>query len=368
MDPRVAQAMRPFFEGAFGNPSSLHRAGRIAKQALDLARRQTADLLHADAKEIIFTSGGTEADNMALFGISDALHHDLHIITSPIEHPAVTNAVKHLQLLGAEITFLPVGSDGIIDPAELAKNMRPTTRLVSIMAANNVVGTIQPIAELGRIAREHGAWFHTDAVQAFGKIPLDMRSLPVDLLSLSAHKLHGPKGIGALYVRKGIPLNPIVRGGGQESGFRSGTENVAGIVGLGQAAEIAGAEMSGEATRLVGLRDRIIDKVAEALPNSYLIGDRYKRLPGHICLGFRGWEGKAIKMLLAMDDAGIEISSGSACSSSHVSEPSQILLAMGFDPIRARGSMRITLGRFNTEAEADRFLTILPTVLSAAMR
>jgi cysteine desulfurase len=233
------------------------------------------------------------------------------------------------------------------------------------MAANNVTGAIQPIEELGRISRRHGAVFHTDAVQAFGKIPLDVRRLPVDLLSLSAHKLHGPKGVGALYVRGGVSLTPILHGGGQEGGLRSSTENLAGIVGLGAAAELARTEMAAEAARLVQIRDRLIDTITTMIPNAYLIGDRYRRLPGHICLGFAGREGEAIKLLLELDSLGVAVSSGSACSSHQAGQPSHVLEAMGFDAPRARGSLRITLGRFNTHHEAERFLELLPRAVAS---
>jgi cysteine desulfurase len=232
------------------------------------------------------------------------------------------------------------------------------------MAANNVVGTLQPIDILAQITRAHGALFHTDAVQAVGKIPLYLNAIPVDFLSLSAHKLHGPKGIGALYIRKGQKIEPLVHGGGQERGLRSATENVAAIAGLGKAAEIAAGEMSSEAGRLVRLRDRIIDTIQAEIPNAYLIGHRYKRLPGHICLGFAGQEGEAIHLMLSLNEAGIAISTGSACSSHHAGQPSYILMAMGLDPVRARGSLRITLGRFNTDAEVDTFLGILPNLVS----
>jgi len=260
------------------------------------------------------------------------------------------------------VTYLGVDGDGLIDPNDLRQALRPTTRLVSIMAANNVVGTLQPITELSRITREHGALFHTDAVQAVGKIPLNVQTQSIDLLSLSAHKLHGPKGVGALYVRNGVTLKPLVHGGGQERGLRSATENVAGIVGLGKSAEIAREEMSEEASYLVQLRDKLIDSITAALPNAYLIGHRYRRLPGHVSLGLAGQEGEAIKLLLSLDEAGIAISTGSACSANHGSEPSYILRAMGFDMFRARGSLRITLGRFNTAAEVDRFLNVLPQI------
>ena len=365
LDPRVVKAMEPYLAGIFGNPSSLHWAGREAKAAIDQARQQVADLLHAQPNEIIFTASGTEADNMALIGVLEALgQRENHLITSAIEHPAILETCRYLEGQGVEVTYLGVDGDGLVDPNELRKALRPTTRLVSIMAANNVVGTLQPITELGRIAREHGVLFHTDAVQAVGKIPLNVQTQPIDLLSLSAHKLHGPKGIGALLVRRDVPLKPLVHGGGQECGLRSATENVAGIVGLGKAAEIAHTEMSEEASYLVQLRDKLIDSITSVLPNAYLIGHRYRRLPGHVCLGLAGQEGEAIKLLLALDEAGIAISTGSACSAQHGSEPSYILRAMGFDLIRARGSLRITLGRFNTAAEVDRFLNVLPQVVA----
>lgn len=363
LDPRVTKAMEPYLDGVFGNPSSLHWAGREAHEAIVQARQQVADLFSAQPNEIIFTASGTESDNMALIGALEALgQRENHLITSSIEHPAILETCRYLERQGVDVTYLPVDGDGLIDPNDLRKALRPTTRLVSIMAANNVVGTLQPITELSRITHEHGALFHTDAVQAVGKIPLNVQTQPIDLLSLSAHKLHGPKGVGALVVRSGVPLKPLVHGGGQERGLRSATENVAGLVGLGKAAEMARAEMSDEASYLVQLRDRLIDTITTTLPNAYLIGHRYRRLPGHVSLGLAGQEGEAIKLLLALDEAGIAISTGSACSANHGSEPSYILRAMGFDLIRARGSLRITLGRFNTAAEVDRFLDVLPHI------
>ena len=360
LDPRVAEAMQPYLTGAFGNPSSLHWEGREARESVACARRQVAGLLHAEPGEILFTGSGTESDNMALLGVIEALGQERnHLVTSSIEHPAILETCRFLERHRVEVTFLPVDGDGLVDPDDLIKAMRPTTRLVSVMAANNVVGTVQPIHELGRIAHEHGALFHTDAVQAAGKIPVNVRTQPVDLLSLSPHKLHGPKGIGALYVREGVPLSALIHGGGQERGLRSATENVAGIAGLGRAAEIAAAEMADEAVRLVKLRDHLIESVMALIPNSYLIGHRYRRLPGHICIGFSGLEGEAIKLLLALDSAGIAVSSGSACSAHRASEPSHVLQAMGFDALRARGSLRVTLGRFNTEADVDLFLQAL---------
>jgi len=365
LDPRVVEAMLPFYGANFGNPSSLHWAGQQAKQAIDEGRRQVADLFHASPEEIIFTASGTESDNMLLAGVAGLYQaQDCHIITSSFEHPAILETCKHLEKLGYAISYLPVTSEGIVTPEALKAALRPNTRLVSVMAANNVVGTLQPLADLAQVTKAHGALFHTDAVQAVGKIPLHMDTLPVDSLSLSAHKLHGPKGIGALYIRRGLKIEPLVYGGGQERGLRSATENVAAIAGLGKAAEIAASEMSAEASRLVRLRDRVIETIQAEIPNAYMIGHRYKRLPGHICLGFAGQEGEAIKLMLSLNDEGIAISTGSACSSHHAGQPSYILMAMGLDPVRARGSLRITLGRFNTDAEVDTFLEILPRLVA----
>jgi cysteine desulfurase len=365
VDPRVALAMRPHLEGRCGNPSSLHWAGTEARAIVDLARRQVAALLNAAPEEIIFTASGTEADNLALLGVMAAADRPgSHLVVSAIEHPAVLETCRFLAGRGIAVTGLAVGRDGIVDPDQLRAALRPQTRLVSIMSANNVVGTLQPIAELARISRSHGALFHTDAVQAAGKVPLDVRSQPVDLVSLSAHKMHGPQGVGALYVRGGVALMPQLHGGGQERGLRSATENVAGLAGFGVAAAIAAAAMADEAVRLVGLRDRLIDCVLATVPGSYLIGDRFRRLPGHACLGFSGLEGEAIRLLLALDAAGIAVSSGSACSARHAAEPSHVLQAMGFDPFRARGSLRVTLGRFNTAADVDRLLEALPAAIA----
>ena len=361
LDPRIVEIMLPYYGTNFGNPSSLHWAGQQAKEAIDNGRSQVAELFHADPGEIVFTASGTESDNMVLTGVAARYKpQDCHIITSSFEHPAILETCKYLQKLGYEISYLPVTSEGIVDPESLKEALKPNTRLVSVMAANNVVGTLQPIIELGKITKTQGALFHTAAVQAVGKIPLFMNVMPVDFLSLSAHKLHGPKGIGALYIRKGVVIEPLVHGGGQERGLRSATENVAAIAGLGKAAEIAAAEMNAEATRLVKMRDRIIAAVTEKIPNAYLIGHPYKRLPGHICLGFEGQEGEAMHLMLALNEEGIAVSTGSACSAHNAGQPSYILMAMGMDPVRARGSLRITLGRFNTDQEADTFIKVLP--------
>ncbi len=365
-DPRVLEAMRPYFDEFWGNPSSLYIEGRQARAAVDRARVQVAGLIGAEPGEIVFTGSGTEADNMALQGVLLAAGlAGSHLVASAIEHPAILACCRQLERLGVTVTELPVSSMGLVDPADLEAAIRPETRLVSVMAANNVTGTIQPIAELAEIAHRRGVLFHTDAVQAVGKMLFDMRTQPIDLLSISGHKLHGPKGIGAMYIRKGIEMWPLLPGGGQEQGRRSGTENVAAIVGLGRAAELAAAERSDEAARLVAIRDHIIEGILAKIDNAYLIGHRWRRLPGHICLGFDGMEGEAIKLLLELDKEGIAISSGSACSAIHAGQPSHVLAALGFDPLKARGSLRISLGRFNTIEEANRFLEVLPRVVAS---
>jgi cysteine desulfurase len=363
LDPRVREAMLPYLDESFGNPSSLHWAGREAHAAVDEARAEVAHLIGARPSEIVFTASGSEADNLALRGVLE--REGGHVIVSAFEHPAIIETCKYLATRGVQVTQLPVGSDGIVQPDSLVKALRPDTRLVSVMTANNVVGTIQPVTELARLTKEHGALFHTDAVQAAGKLRLDVGRMNADLLSLSAHKFHGPKGLGALYVRAGVELTPIVFGGGQERGLRSATENVAGIVGFGRAASIAREEMGDETVRLVALRDRIVAAITETIANAYFIGHPYLRLPGHLCLGFAGQEGEAVRLLLELDERGFAVSSGSACSSSHVGEPSYVLTSMGLDQIRARGSLRITLGRFTTAEEVDEFLRVLPDAVGS---
>ncbi len=357
IDPRVVDAMLPYLSQHFGNPSSMHMWGREARAAVDKARRQVADFVGATANEIIFTASGTEADNMALSGV---LGHGDRAVVSAFEHPAVMETCKQLVRLGVDVSYLPVGKDGIVDPDDLKPLLDEHTKLVSVMTANNVVGTIQPIQELSRMAHDYGSLFHTDAVQAAGKISLAPISVCCDLLSLSGHKIYGPKGIGALFIKNGIPLAPVIYGGGQERHLRSGTESVPLIVGLGMATDLVGQEMQDEVVNLVQLRDRIIDEVG--LP---LIGDRYRRLPGHVCFSLAGYEGDAIKVLLALDECGIAVSSGSACSASHAAEPSYVLQAMGMDAIRARGSLRITLGKFNTNQEVDEFISVMPEILAS---
>jgi cysteine desulfurase len=369
VDPRVAEAMAPWHTEAFGNPSSLHAPGRRAREAVEIARAQVAALLGGRPREIVFTGSGTEADNLALIGaIGTAGPEPRHLIVSAIEHPAILDTARALERRGVDVTLVPVDGAGRVDPEAVRQCLRPNTRLVSVMAANNVIGTLQPVSEIAQIARVAGVLFHTDAVQAVGKLPFDLAVQPIDLLSLSAHKLHGPKGVGALYVRDGVALAPIIHGGGQEHGLRSATENVAGIVGLGRAAELAAAEMVEDNARLVQLRDRLVTGILAACPQAYLIGDPLCRLPGHVCLGFAGQEGEAIRLLLALDEAGIAVSTGSACSASHAAEPSYVLQALGFDAFRSRGALRLTLGRFNTATEVERVVEVLPRLVTSLRR
>jgi Cysteine sulfinate desulfinase/cysteine desulfurase and related enzymes len=364
VDPRVAERMMPSIREIYGNPSSMHQTGREVRVIVEEARKQIAQLLAVKLDEVVFTGSGTEADNLALCGVFE-IYHDkpFHLITCKIEHPAILETCRYLERRGAEITYLDVDPDGLVSPDRLEEALRPNTRLVSIMTANNVVGTVQPIWELARIAHHHGALFHSDAVQALGRIPLNFITGSVDLLSISAHKIYGPKGIGALYIRSGLKLEPLLHGGGQEAGRRSSTENVPGIIGFGVAAEIARTGMTPELAKLVQLRERLICGIQERINNAYLIGHRHRRLPGHVCMGFAGQEGEAVKLLLALDEAGFAVSAGSACSSGHATEPSYVLQALGFDPFKAKGGIRITLGRFNTEAEVDEFLDILPQIV-----
>ncbi len=368
LDPRVLAAMGPFLGGSFGNPSSLHQEGRVARVAVETARAQVAALIGADTDEIIFTASGTEADNLALVGAVRASRRPGHIVTSSIEHAAILETCRALAKSGTKTTHLPVDADGIVGAASLLHALQSNVTLVSIMAANNVVGTLEPIQELAHLTKLHGVLFHTDAVQAGGKIPLDVNRLQVDLLSLSAHKLHGPKGVGALYVRKGVQLSPIVFGGGQERRLRSATENVPGIVGFGAAAAIAKEELDEETTRLARFRECIAAEIARALPDSYLFGHPVHRLPGHLSFGLRGQEREVGKFLAVLDAAGVAVSAGSACSANHSGEPSGVLLAMGYDAERARGLVRVSLGRFNTQQEVDRFLRILQRVADQAPR
>lgn len=351
VDPEVFEAMKPYFTEGFGNASTLYKLGRDAKMAMETARKQVASLINAEPKEIIFTSGGTESDNIAIKGTVYRLKNKgNHIITSNIEHPAVTETCKYLEKNGFEVTYVPVDKEGLVHPEDVEKAITDKTVLITIMHANNEIGTIQPVAEIGKIAREHGIYFHTDAVQSVGKIPVDVKAMNVDMLSLSSHKLYGPKGIGALYIKKGVRLEPIIHGGGHERGLRPGTENVPAIVGLGKACEISEKNLDKDMEHLKKLRDKLIDSVLEQNEEAYLNGHRTQRLPGNVNFRFTGIEGESL--ILHLDSKGIAASTGSACSSIKL-EPSAVLMAIGLKEVEAHGSLRLSLGRENTEEDID---------------
>jgi cysteine desulfurase len=360
--PEVVKAMLPYFTDNFGNPSSVYSYGQEARGAIEAARAKVAGLIGAHDDEIVFTSGGTEADNLALKGVAFASEgKGNHIITTSIEHHAVLETCKFLERHGFIATYLPVDEYGMIDPDDVKKAITGKTILISVMNANNEVGTIQPIAEIAKIARKAGIPFHTDAVQTAGHIPVDVNNLGVDLLSMSAHKLYGPKGVGALYIRKGTKITPFMHGGGQERGKRASTENVPGIVGFGKAAELARQEINEEAGRLTGLRDKLITGIMERIDHTRLNGHPIKRLPNNVNISVEFVEGES--MCLNLDLEGICASTGSACSSGSL-EPSQVLLAMGLNHVQAHGSLRFTLGRWTTEDEIDRVLEVLPRVVA----
>ncbi len=359
VDRRVLERMLPFFCDAYGNPSELHRLGREARAAVEQARAQVAAAIGAGEREIVFTAGGTEADNLALFGYLQRFEPG-HFMISAIEHPAVMEAARALNRLGWAVDFVPVDGDGTIDLDAYEQAFRDDTKLASVMFANNVVGTIQPVAELARIAHEHGAVFHTDAVQAVGSVPVDVVGLGVDLLTISGHKLYGPKGIGALYAKRGTRLTPIIHGGGHERRLRSGTENVPGIVGMGAAMELAVAEMPVTRPRLEAMRDRMAQGVVASIPDVKYLGHPSERLPGNVAFTVRYIEGES--MLLQLDTHGYMVSSGSACASGSL-EPSHVILALGLGAEEAHGSMRVSLGRENTEEEVDGFLEVFPPIV-----
>jgi cysteine desulfurase len=360
--PEVVKAMLPYFSDAFGNASSIHSLGREARGAVEEARTRVAELIGARSEEIIFTSGGTEADNHALKGVAYANERKgNHIITTSIEHHAVLEVCKFLGRRGFKITYLPVDKYGLVDPDDVKRAITGKTVLISVMHANNQVGTMEPVEEIGKIAREAEVYFHTDAVQTMGHIPVNVDKLNADLLAISGHKLYGPKGVGALYVRKGTKLVPLMHGGEQEKRRRAGTENVPAIVGLGKAVELAGQEIGREAERLVYLRDKLIKGLMKKIDHIRLNGHPTRRLPNNVNVSIDFVEGES--MLLKLDLEGICASTGSACSSASL-EPSHVLLALGLPAELAHCSLRFTLGRENTEADVERVLEVLPGIVA----
>ena len=361
LSDKALSAMLPYFQAQFGNPSSLYSFAQSAKADLERARADIAACIGAKPEEIYFTSGGTEADNWALKGVAELRgNKGKHIITTAIEHHAILHTAGYLEKAGFEVTYLPVDSEGFVKPEDVKAAIRPDTILISIMAANNEIGAIEPIAEIGKIAKEAKILFHTDAVQAVGHIPVNVDEWNVDLLSLSGHKVHGPRGMGVLYARKPLRLPPLIHGGGQEKGRRSGTENVAGAVGLAAALKEAVELMDEEAARLSALRDRLMDGLLASIPKCKVTGPREKRLPGTASMVFECVEGESI--LLLLDGNGICSSSGSACSSASL-DPSHVLLAIGLPHEIAHGSVRLSLGRENTEADVDYMLEVIPKVI-----
>ncbi len=364
VDPRVVEAMAPYWNERFGNTESAHTVGTEAKAGLEEARQTVAEILSCHRAEIVFTGSGTESDNLALRGIAWAARQSNrgnHIITSPIEHPAVERTVDQLHdLFGFEVTRVPVGKHGQVKPDEVRSAIRPDTILVSVMMANNEVGTVQPVNQIGRICHDHGILFHTDAVQAAGRLPLDVDELNLDTLALSAHKFYGPKGAGLLYVRRDTPLVPVITGGEHERGRRPGTVNVAGAVGLATALQLAEAERRDEYLRLRTLRDRLIEGIQARIPEGRLTGHPQHRLPHHASFVFHGVEGESI--VLGLDMEGIAASSGAACAEGEL-EPSPVLGALGVGPAWGVGSLRLTLGRWNEEQDVERVLDVLPGII-----
>ena len=357
----VMKAMQPYFEEYYGNPSSIHGTGREAAKTIDIARRKTAAAIGAQPNEIYFTAGGSESDNWAIKGTAFAKKaKGNHIITSSIEHHAVLHACEWLEKQGFRITYLPVDEYGLVSPADVEAAITSDTILISVMMANNEIGTIQPIEEIGRIAHSHKIAFHTDAVQAVGAVPIDVNTMNIDMLSMSAHKFHGPKGIGVLYIRSGVHLDTLIHGGAQERGLRAGTENLPGIVGLGRAIELASADIDTKAKSMSALRDRLIDGILSNIPDTRLNGHPTKRLPNNVNVSVRYVEGEAL--LLRLDFAGIAASSGSACTSGSL-DPSHVLLAIGLPHEVAHGSLRLTLSSETTQEEIDEVIRVLPGIV-----
>lgn len=370
VEPEVLEAMLPYFSGEFGNASSIHAFGQRARAAVETAREQVAALINARAQEIVFTSGGTESDNHAIFGLVTGIGPRTdknvsgvvpHVITTAIEHEAVLNACQALENQGAAVTYLPVSRDGLIDLAQLRAAIRPETVLISVMYANNELGTVQPLEEIGALAAEQDTYFHTDAVQAAGKIPIDVKAAQMDLLALSGHKLYAPKGIGASYIKGGTRVRQLLYGGHHQRGFRPGTENVAGIVGLGKAAELARVSLEEDAARVKALRDRLEQGLLARVPDARANAAGAPRTPNTTNITFSGIEGEAL--VIALDLKGLACSTGAACSSGAV-EPSHVLTAIGLAAAEARASIRFSLGRHTTEAEIEAALEIVPTAVA----
>ncbi|NIP34603.1 MAG: aminotransferase class V-fold PLP-dependent enzyme [Thermoplasmata archaeon] len=362
-DPRVVEAMMPYFDTSYGNASELHQKGLEAKEALEDSRQLVADFIGARPEEIVFTSGGTESDNLAVKGIAyRQRRRGKHIIISSVEHAAVYNSAMFLKREeGFDVTVLPVDREGFVDPADVESAIREDTTLVSVIHGNNEIGTIEPVVEIGAVCKEHDVIFHTDAVQTFGKVPIDVNTFNVDLLAASSHKIYGPKGVGVLYVRKGVKPTPLMHGGDHEAKLRAGTENITGIVGLAKAVELCREGMGEECERLRPLRDRLIDGVLEGTPTAYLNGPRdERRLPNNAHFGIRYIEGESL--MLRLDALGFQVSTGSACSSTSL-EPSRTLIAIGLAHEDAHGSLRCTLGRWTRPEEVDAFIEALPGVV-----
>jgi len=359
VNEQVLQEMIPFLKENFGNPSSIHKLGRISQKAIQNARKQIAQLINVEPKEILLTSGGTESNNTALFGMAHYKHGN-HIITSSVEHEAILEPCKKLEQEGFDITYVDVDDTGLINPADIKKSITSKTCLVSIMFANNEVGTIQPIQEISKICYEHNISFHTDAVQAVGKVELDVRALGIDLLSFSSHKINGPKGVGALYIKNGIEINPFIYGGGQENGLRSGTENVASIVGFGKACQLAKENLNQNISHMRNLRNKLINDVLMEIPKVTVNGNQDHRIPNNAHFTFLGVNGE--DLIIKLDENGIAASTGSACSMK-VQKESHVLKAMGFSHDKISGSLRLTVGVSNTESEIEKTTEILKKVV-----
>jgi cysteine desulfurase len=360
VDPEVAFSIQAAEQEFYGNASSLHSIGTMAREILEKSRGNLASLIGAHPYEIVFTASGTESNNLALKGVAFAnSHKGRHIIVSAIEHDCILRTAGWLERQGFSVTYLPVGNDGLLNLTALEESLTAHTLLVSVMHANNEIGTIQPVEEIGRICRERNVYFHTDACQSFGKIPVNANAIKADLLTVNAHKLHGPKGVGALFIRSGLPFEPQLHGGGQERGLRSSTENIPGIIGFVRAAEMACRDQEAELMRITGFQQKIITSLRRDIDGIYFNGSLHNRLPHNINFCIDGLEGEGIRLQLLLDEAGVCVSTGSACSSNEAGNPSHVLQAIGLDPFRARGGIRLSLGRYSTEDDVDTFISII---------